>query len=94
MPNTINQTPEQIARDKIDAMLREAGWEVQSKNKIDRHANIGVAVREYQSDVGPADYVLFVEWKPVGIIEAKRNGSNIDKREETRSEENVDGRWR
>ena len=27
---------------------------------------------EYQTDIGPADYVLFVDKKPVGIIEAKR----------------------
>ncbi|QAA82662.1 DEAD/DEAH box helicase [Aequorivita sp. H23M31] len=70
--SSINQDPEQIARDKIDQMLREAGWMVQSKNKVDLYANIGVSVREYQTDVGPADYVLFVNQKPVGIIEAKR----------------------
>lgn len=67
-----NQNPEQIARDKIDKMLIDTGWVVQSKGKIDLSANKGVAVREYQTDVGPADYVLFVERKPVGIIEAKR----------------------
>lgn len=67
-----NQTPEQIARDKIDAMLIEAGWVVQSKKKVDIAAAKGVAVREYQTDVGPADYVLFVDRKPVGVIEAKR----------------------
>lgn len=72
MSSSINQNPEQIARDKIDAMLREAGWTVQSKNKVDLSASKGVAVREYLTDVGPADYVLFVDRKPVGIIEAKR----------------------
>ncbi|WP_417889159.1 DEAD/DEAH box helicase family protein [Xanthomarina gelatinilytica] len=69
---TNNQNPEQIARDKIDNMLREAGWLVQSKKKVDLSAGKGIAVREYQTDVGPADYVLFVNRKPVGIIEAKR----------------------
>lgn len=68
----MNQNPEQIARDKIDEMLQEAGWLVQSKNKVDLSANKGIAVREYQTDVGPADYVLFVDRKPIGIIEAKR----------------------
>ncbi|WP_430932172.1 DEAD/DEAH box helicase family protein [Saccharicrinis sp. 156] len=72
MTATINQNPEQIARDHIDQMLVDAEWLVQSKNKVDLSANKGVAVREYQTDVGPADYVLFVERKPVGIIEAKR----------------------
>lgn len=72
MTDPINQNPEQIARDRIDKMLLEAGWTVQSKNKVDLSAGQGVAVREYLTDVGPADYVLFVDRKPVGIIEAKR----------------------
>lgn len=72
MKNPINQTPEQVARDHIDNMLTDANWQVQSRNEVDLSANIGVAVREYPTDVGPADYVLFVNRKPVGIIEAKR----------------------
>src|SRR3989338_2205444 len=69
---TENQNPEQKARDNIDALLRQAGWTVQSKNKIDLNVGIGQAVCEYQTDVGPADYVLFVDKKAVGVIEAKR----------------------
>ena len=68
----LNQNPEQIARDQIDKQLSECGWIIQSKQRINLHAGLGVAVREYQTDVGPADYVLFVGGKPVGIIEAKR----------------------
>lgn len=67
-----NQNPEQKARDRIDELLRQAGWSVQPKNKINFAAGIGVAVREYQTDAGPADYVLFVARQPVGVIEAKR----------------------
>ncbi|MBA4159410.1 MAG: DEAD/DEAH box helicase family protein [Gemmatimonadetes bacterium] len=67
-----NQTPEQIARDAIDEMLRRAGWVVQDKTKIDLNAGGGQAVREYLTDVGEADYVLFVDRKAVGVIEAKR----------------------
>ena len=75
----IYRTPEQRARDKIDAMLNQAGWKVQSSNQIDFSAGLGVAVREYQTDVGPADYVLFVDKKAVGIVEAKPKewGHNI-----------------
>ncbi|MCR4303073.1 MAG: DEAD/DEAH box helicase family protein [Gallionella sp.] len=69
---TENQNPEQKARDNIDALLRQAGWVVQSARKIDPNAGLGQAVREYQTDVGPADYVLFVDKKAVGVIEAKR----------------------
>ena len=67
-----NKNPEQIARDNIDKMLRDAGWVIQSKSKINLAANKGVAIREYQTDIGPADYVLFVDKNPVGVIEAKR----------------------
>ena len=67
-----NQTPEQIARDRIDQMLGGCGWVVQDKDKIDFSAGPGIAIREYQTDVGPADYVLFVDKVPVGVIEAKR----------------------
>jgi len=71
MPS-LNQNPEQIARDKIDAALTSSGWIIQPKNKINLKAGPGVAVREYQTDIGPADYVLFVNSNPVGVIEAKR----------------------
>ena len=66
-----NQTPEQAARDNIDKMLSLAGWRVQDKNKINFNAGLGIAVREYQTDVGPADYALFVDKAAVGVIEAK-----------------------
>ena len=66
-----NRTPEQQARDNIDLMLEQAGWKVQSKKKIDFSVGFGIAVREYQTDVGPADYVLFIDKKPVGVVEAK-----------------------
>ncbi|MDD5200383.1 MAG: hypothetical protein PHC88_11345 [Terrimicrobiaceae bacterium] len=74
-----NQNPEQAARDRIDAMLAECGWVVQDKKTISFGAGIGIAVREYQTDIGPADYVLFVDKKAVGVIEAKRGelGQNI-----------------
>jgi type I restriction enzyme R subunit len=67
-----NQNPEQIARDKIDLQLQTCGWIIQNKKEINLVASTGVAVREYSTEVGPADYVLFVNQKPVGVIEAKR----------------------
>ena len=71
MPRDVNQNPEQIARDRIDDRLRAAGWHVQDKNAIDFNAGLGIAVREYQTDIGPADYVLFADRRPVGVVEAK-----------------------
>jgi type I restriction enzyme R subunit len=67
-----NQNPEQIARDNIDKQLTACGWVIQSIKQVNLNAGIGVAVKEYLTDVGPADYVLFVEGKPCGVIEAKR----------------------
>ena len=67
----VNQNPEQKARDNIDAMLAEAGWKVQDSKKVNFNAGPGIAVREFQTDIGPADYALFVDRKGVGIIEAK-----------------------
>jgi type I restriction enzyme, R subunit len=66
-----NQSPEQKARDNIDRMLVASGWVVQDKKSIDFNAGLGIAVREYDTDVGPADYVLFVDRQAVGVVEAK-----------------------
>lgn len=66
-----NQTPEQEARDNIDFQLSRSGWTIQDRKKLNLSASTGVAVREYPTDTGPADYVLFVNSLPVGIIEAK-----------------------
>jgi type I restriction enzyme R subunit len=68
-----NQNPEQLARDQIDAALTLCGWKVQGKKEVNLNAGIGVAVREFQTDVGPADYVLFVDGKPCGVVEAKKS---------------------
>lgn len=73
----MNQNPEQKARDRIDSQLIASGWIIQDKSKLNLSAGTGVAVREYQTDIGPADYVLFVDKKPVGIIEAKREEEGI-----------------
>ena len=71
MPHNVNQTPEEVARDRIDSRLRAAGWHVQDKDALDFNEGSGIAVREYQTDIGPADYVLFVGKQAVGVVEAK-----------------------
>lgn len=73
----INQNPEQIARDNIDKQLVACGWLIQDKKRLNLAAGIGIAVREYSTEVGPADYVLFVNQKPVGVIEAKREEEGV-----------------
>ncbi|HEX7868636.1 MAG TPA: DEAD/DEAH box helicase family protein, partial [Chryseobacterium sp.] len=73
----MNQNPEQIARDNIDKQLLLCGWVVQGKKQINLSAGNGVAIREYQTETGPADYILFVDKKPVGVIEAKREDEGL-----------------
>ncbi|GEO06305.1 type III restriction endonuclease subunit R [Adhaeribacter aerolatus] len=73
----MNQNPEQKARDEIDKLLTASGWIIQDKKKVNLSAGTGIAIREYQTDVGPADYVLFLDKKPVGIIEAKREEEGV-----------------
>jgi type I restriction enzyme R subunit len=72
-------TPEAQARQLIDAKLAAAGWVVQGMKELNLGAARGVAVREYPTDTGPADYALFVDRTPVGVIEAKRDdaGANL-----------------
>ena len=56
----LNQNPEQIARTGSMTASGRRGWNVQDNKAIDFNAGLGIAVREYQTDIGPADYVLFV----------------------------------
>lgn len=65
-------TPEQKARREIDKQLEACGWAIQDYKAVNLYASEGVAVREYLTSDGVADYVLFVDRKPVGIIEAKK----------------------
>lgn len=63
-------------------MLAEAGWLVQDVKHLNFSASPGVVVREYPTDSGPADYLLFVDRKPVGVIEAKPEGTILSPVEE------------
>ncbi len=71
--------PETKARQHIDHKLEQAGWVVQDLRQLNLAAASGVAVREYPTDTGPADYVLFVNRVACGVIEAKKDtaGENL-----------------
>ena len=69
----VNQTPEQQARDIIDTKLEQAGWLIQNYREINLGAGTGIAVREHPTESGPADYLLYVDRQPVGVIEAKKD---------------------
>ena len=70
-------TPEARARQIIDEQLIAAGWVVQDRDEFDRRASLGVAVREYPTASGPADYLLLVDGKACGVVEAKKEGFTL-----------------
>ena len=70
---------EQAARRVIDANLILAGWAVQDRSETNLDASRGVAIREVYmaSDAGRADYLLYVDKRIVGVIEAKPAGTSL-----------------
>jgi hypothetical protein len=69
---TRQDTPEKAARRAIDAALEAAGWDVQDISAVNLHAGKGVAIREFplQSGHGYADYLLYIDGRAVGVVEA------------------------
>ena len=70
-------TPEQLARQTIDAMLAAAGWAVQDYKAFDPSASMGIALREVPLKSGRCDYLLLVNRKPLGVVEAKKEGVTL-----------------
>ncbi len=71
--------PEQRAREDIDRLLIAAGWGVQRVDEVNIHAARGVAIREFPLEPGHgfADYLLYVDAKACGVIEAKKAGATL-----------------
>jgi type I restriction enzyme, R subunit len=71
------ETPEQKARREIDADLAAAGWMVQDRADQDLSSGRGIAVREFPMapGFGFADYLLYVDRKAIGAVEAKASGT-------------------
>ena len=70
-------TPEEFARQTIDSMLIASGWLVQDYKALELSAGRGIAVREVPLKTGPCDYLLLVDRRPVGVIEAKKVGTTL-----------------
>jgi type I restriction enzyme R subunit len=76
------QLDEAATRRLIDEQLRQAGWEVDSQNlryslgtRPQKGKNLAIA--EWPTESGPADYVLFTGLIPVAAVEAKRKNLNV-----------------
>jgi type I restriction enzyme R subunit len=72
-------TPELQARAEIDRLLAAAGWAVQDYRAADLRAARGVAIREFPLAPGHgfADYLLYVDARAAGSIEAKKRGATL-----------------
>ncbi len=66
--------PEQRAREIIDSKLAASGWIVQTYRGINLGAGRGIPVIESPGTNGPADYLLYVDGKAIGVVEAKPVG--------------------
>lgn len=77
-------TPEVLARQQIDQLLQHAGWEVQDRARMSLFGRPGrgVALREAVMTTGEADYLLLVDGRALGVIEAKRTGHTLSHVEE------------
>ncbi|MDY0091766.1 MAG: DEAD/DEAH box helicase family protein [Candidatus Vecturithrix sp.] len=71
------KAPEEQARENIDRQLTEAGWLIQDRKAMNLSAGTGVAVREMNVSTGFSDYLLYLNRKPVGVIEAKKEGTTL-----------------
>jgi type I restriction enzyme, R subunit len=71
--------PEATGRQLIDRALTESGWAVLDIANANLDASRGVAIREFPltSGYGFADYVLFVDGRAAGVIEAKKAGTTL-----------------
>ncbi len=72
-------TPEDQAREAIDALLTKAGWIIQDTNQVNLSAALGVVIRNFPlaHGHGYADYLFYLDGKAAGVIEAKRKGATL-----------------
>src|SRR5437879_9015092 len=71
-------SPEELARRNVDALLERCSWQVQDRRSINLSAGRGIAVREALLKGGDeVDYLLFVDGKAIGMVEAKPEGHTL-----------------
>src|SRR6266536_750359 len=93
-------SPEELARENIDALLTQCGWTVQNRSTINLSASRGVAIREaLLKGRDEVDYLLFVDGKAIGTVEAKPEGHTLTGVEEQSGKYgkgllDIYGKWR
>jgi type I restriction enzyme R subunit len=79
-------SPEELARQNIDALLKQCGWIIQKRSEINLSAGRGIAITEGLLKGGDeADYLLFVDGKAIATVEAKPEGHTLTGVEEQSS---------
>jgi type I restriction enzyme, R subunit len=76
------QISEADTRKLIDEQLAAAGWTVDSAHLTYRNGTRPqkgkvLAIAEWPTESGPADYVLFAGLKPLAVVEAKRQNLDV-----------------
>src|SRR5439155_24471487 len=93
-------SPEELAREKIDRLLTQCGWRLQNRSTINLSAGQRIAIREaLLKDRDEVDYLLFVDGKAIGTVEAKPEGFTLTGVEEQSGKYgknllDVYGKWR
>jgi len=73
------ETPEDRARKTIDGLLKAAGWTLQDRDSVNLKAGRGVAIRGFPLKFGHgfADYLLYVDGRAAGVVEAKKEEETL-----------------
>jgi type I restriction enzyme, R subunit len=69
------ESPEELAREKIDKLLTDCGWTMQRRFEINLSAGRGIAIIEGPPKGGDeTDYLLCIDGKAIGTVEAEPEG--------------------
>src|SRR5213592_4186466 len=71
------QSPEKLVRENIDSLLTKCGSIIQDYEQPNLSAGRGIAIRDVPLKKGRCDYLLLIDRKPVGIVEAKKAGFTL-----------------
>jgi len=80
---TASGSPEARARGNIDKPLIESGWIVQSPDEATGTADGDAATRQFplKSGYGEANYFLYFDGAPSGVVEVKKDGNTLTSHE-------------
>ena len=73
-----NLLPEEKARKKIDLMLKKAGWSIVPREEYSPGISAAAIEEGILKGNLEADYLLFLEGKAIGVLEAKKESVSLD----------------